>query len=120
MRYVANIFFDYMTWQVYVLGTSGKLGKWKVENGLRLKYVGDSTWEGDCLIPKADSPIKYRYCKVSKEGNIGLESGGNRELSLHSTSSKQEYIVMSDGLFRVSIRLCTCSWCDRITIVLIN
>ncbi|CAN7115888.1 unnamed protein product [Brassica rapa subsp. narinosa] len=27
-------------------------------------------------------------------------SDGNRELSLHSTSSKQKYIVMSDVLFR--------------------
>uniref|UniRef100_A0A1J3EMA5 4-alpha-glucanotransferase n=1 Tax=Noccaea caerulescens TaxID=107243 RepID=A0A1J3EMA5_NOCCA len=85
---------------VYVLGTPGKLGKWKIENGLRLNYVGDSMWEADCLIPKAEFPIKYRYCKVQKEGSIGFESGGNRELSLHSTSSKQEYIVMSDGLFR--------------------
>ena len=94
-----------MTWQVYVLGTSGKLGKWKVESGLKLSYVGDSMWEGDCLIPKADFPIKYRYCKVPKDGSIGLESGGNRELTLHSSSNKQEYIVMSDGLFRVSNRL---------------
>ncbi|KAJ0258508.1 hypothetical protein HA466_0072840 [Hirschfeldia incana] len=46
---------------VYVLGTSGKLGKWKVEGGLRLKYVGDSMWEADCLIPKADFPIKYPF-----------------------------------------------------------
>lgn len=46
----------------------------------------------------------YRYCKVYKEGNLGFESGGNRELSLHSSGSKQEYIVMSDGLFRVSNR----------------
>ncbi|KAG5395612.1 hypothetical protein IGI04_017426 [Brassica rapa subsp. trilocularis] len=85
---------------VYVLGTSGKLGKWKVESGLKLSYVGDSMWEGDCLIPKAEFPIKYRYCKVPKDGSIGLESGGNRELTLHSSSNKQEYIVMSDGLFR--------------------
>lgn len=47
--------------QVYVLGTAAKLGKWKVENGLRLNYVDDSTWEADCLIPKADFPIKYPY-----------------------------------------------------------
>jgi len=46
----------------------------------------------------------YRYCKVQKEDSIGFESGGNRELSLHSIGSKQEYIVMSDGLFRVSNR----------------
>ncbi|XP_010508798.1 PREDICTED: 4-alpha-glucanotransferase DPE2 [Camelina sativa] len=85
---------------IYVLGTPTKLGKWKVENGLRLNYVDDSIWEADCLIPKADFPIKYRYCKVQKEGSIGFESGGNRELSLHSIGSKQEYIVMSDGLFR--------------------
>ncbi|XP_024016763.1 4-alpha-glucanotransferase DPE2 isoform X2 [Eutrema salsugineum] len=85
---------------VYVLGTPAKLGKWKVENGFRLNYVGDSMWEADCLIPKADFPIKYRYCKVQKDSNIGFESGGNRELTLHSSGSKQEYIVMSDGLFR--------------------
>lgn len=51
-----------------------------------------------------DCHFTYRYCKVQKEGSIGLESGGNRELSLHTSGSKQEYIVMSDGLFRVSNR----------------
>lgn len=67
-----------------------------------------------------DYYFTYRYCKVQKEGNIGLESGGNRELSLHTSGSKQEYIVMSDGLFRVSNRdkLWTSCWCDMINVVL--
>ncbi|XP_010525431.1 PREDICTED: 4-alpha-glucanotransferase DPE2 isoform X2 [Tarenaya hassleriana] len=84
---------------VHVLGTSEKLGKWKVEGGLSLNYVGDSVWEADCLIPRADLPIKYRYCKVRKAGELSLESGGNRELSV-PVDNRQRIIIMSDGLFR--------------------
>ncbi|KAL8172220.1 hypothetical protein V2J09_024024 [Rumex salicifolius] len=51
--------------QVYVIGSSLKLGQWKVQDGLKLSYAGDSTWQADCMMPKSDFPLKYpseRFC----------------------------------------------------------
>lgn len=45
--------------QIYVFGSSTKLGKWKAQDGLKLSYAGDSIWHADCVLPKTDFPIKY-------------------------------------------------------------
>lgn len=46
--------------------------------------------------------ITYRYCKYGGEKNISTEIGSNRALSIGSTSNQPRYIVLSDGMFRVS------------------
>lgn len=45
--------------QIYVIGSSSKLGLWKLENGLKLTYSGESIWHADCMLQKGDFPIKY-------------------------------------------------------------
>ncbi|VFQ69813.1 unnamed protein product [Cuscuta campestris] len=44
---------------VYVIGSSLKLGQWKVQNGVKLNYSGDSFWQADCVMGKDDFPLKY-------------------------------------------------------------
>lgn len=47
--------------QLYVIGSSTKLGKWKVQDALKLSYSGESIWHADCVLPKGDFPIKYPF-----------------------------------------------------------
>lgn len=53
--------FDMELLQVYVIGSSSKLGQWKIQNALKLSYAGDSIWHADCVIQKADFPLKYPF-----------------------------------------------------------
>ncbi|KAM7270713.1 hypothetical protein ACFE04_029927 [Oxalis oulophora] len=92
---------------VYVIGSPTKLGQWKVQDGLKLSYTGDSMWEGDCVVSKIDFPIKYPlrvssriYSKYSKSGNFSLESGSNRELPVDSYNDQAQYIFVADGMMR--------------------
>lgn len=86
---------------VYVIGSSLKLGQWKVQNGVKLNYSGDSFWQADCVMGKDDFPLKYKYCKYRKGGALSLEHGANRELSLDFTNSSQpKYVILSDGMMR--------------------
>ncbi|KAG5536225.1 hypothetical protein RHGRI_023866 [Rhododendron griersonianum] len=48
-------------WQIYVIGSYMKLGQWKVQDGLKLYYAGDSIWQADCVVQKDDFPIKYPW-----------------------------------------------------------
>ncbi|KAL8208493.1 hypothetical protein R6Q57_007905 [Mikania cordata] len=85
---------------IYVIGSYGELGKWKVQDGLKLNYTGESVWEGDCVVPKAAFPLKYKYCKYGKNGNFSLEYGSNREVAVDISASGPNYIILSDGLMR--------------------
>lgn len=85
---------------VYVIGSPVKLGQWKVQDGLKLSYSGESIWQGECVLPKDDFPIKYKYCKYGKAGHLSLETGQNRELFVDSTCSQPRYIFLSDGMMR--------------------
>ncbi|KAF3944957.1 hypothetical protein CMV_028624 [Castanea mollissima] len=86
--------------QVYVIGSHINLGKWKVQDGLKLSYAGDSIWQGDCVLRKVDLPIKYPSCKYGKAGNFSLDTGPNRELIVGSSKNQPRYIFLSDGMFR--------------------
>lgn len=44
-----------------MIGSHLKLGKWKVQDGLKLSYAGNSIWQGDCVLRKGDLPIKYPF-----------------------------------------------------------
>lgn len=86
---------------VYVIGSSLKLGQWKVQNGVRLNYSGDSFWQADCVMGKDDFPLKYKYCEYGKGGSFSLEHGANRELSIDFTNGSQpKYVILSDGMMR--------------------
>ncbi|TYJ30228.1 hypothetical protein E1A91_A06G118800v1 [Gossypium mustelinum] len=85
---------------VYVIGSSTKLGNWKVQDGLKLHYTGKYIWEAYCVIPRGDFPIRYKYCKYSKNGCFSLEVGSTRELSVNSSKSQSQYIFLSDGMLR--------------------
>ncbi|XP_062166587.1 4-alpha-glucanotransferase DPE2 isoform X2 [Alnus glutinosa] len=85
---------------VYVIGSPIKLGKWKVQDGLKLSYAGNSIWQGDCVLRKGDLPIKYKYCKYDKAGKFSLETGTNRELNVGSSENQPRYIFLSDGMYR--------------------
>ncbi|PON44078.1 Glycoside hydrolase [Trema orientale] len=82
---------------IYVVGSSTKLGQWKIEGGLKLSYSGESIWHVDCVLPKAHFPIKYPW---ENAGNFSLETGPTRDLSLESSNAKPGYIVLSDGMVR--------------------
>lgn len=47
--------------QVYVIGGTSKLGKWKIEGGLKVSYAGESIWETDCVIQRGDIPFQYSF-----------------------------------------------------------
>jgi 4-alpha-glucanotransferase len=53
----------YEVWyvQVYVIGSTAKLGQWKVHDGLKLNYAGDSVWQADVVMQKGDFPLKYPF-----------------------------------------------------------
>lgn len=85
---------------VYVIGSSLKLGQWKVEDGLKLSYAGDSIWQADCVMQMDDFPLKYKYTKYGTAGNYCLETGENRELSMDAMSGLPRYISLSDGMLR--------------------
>ncbi|KAJ7972058.1 4-alpha-glucanotransferase dpe2-like protein [Quillaja saponaria] len=77
---------------VYVIGNHAKLGQWKVHGGLKLNYGGESIWQADCVIPRGDFPMQYRYCKYDRAGNIALENAPNRELTIDSSNNLSRYI----------------------------
>ncbi|KAJ4828347.1 4-alpha-glucanotransferase dpe2 [Turnera subulata] len=93
---------------VYVIGSSEKLGRWKVEGGLKLSYAGDSVWQADFVAPKADFPVRYPFASVfcytlifpCKAGSCSVETGPNRELSIDSSKAQPRYIFLSDGMMR--------------------
>ncbi|XP_019458258.1 PREDICTED: 4-alpha-glucanotransferase DPE2 [Lupinus angustifolius] len=85
---------------IYVIGSNTKLGNWKVENGLKLSYSGESVWHGECLLQRNEFPIKYRYGKYGKAGNFSIENGPNREVTTNSSRNEANYIFLSDGMLR--------------------
>ncbi|KAL5707700.1 4-alpha-glucanotransferase [Ranunculus cassubicifolius] len=86
---------------VYVIGSSGILGQWKVQGALKLTYDGESYWQADCALKRNELPLKYKYCQSDKAGNVSVEIGPNRELMADSNSKSQpQYICLSDGIFR--------------------
>lgn len=85
---------------IYVIGSNTKLGQWKVENGLKLSYFGESVWKAECVLQRSDFPIRYRYGKYDKSGNFSIESGPNREVSSNSSRIEAKYIFLSDGMMR--------------------
>lgn len=85
---------------IYVIGSSVDLGKWKVQDGLKISYAGESVWQGDCLVPKGAFPLKYKYCKYGKNGNFSLENGSNREVTIDVSASGPNYLILSDGMMR--------------------
>ncbi|KAJ6332227.1 hypothetical protein OIU76_010588 [Salix suchowensis] len=85
---------------VYVIGSTTKLGQWKVQDGLKLNYAGDSIWQADVAIQNGDFPIKYKYCKYGKAGNFSLETGAHRDLSIDSSKVQPRCIFLSDGMMR--------------------
>lgn len=44
-----------------MVGSSSKLGNWKVKDGHKLSYAGDSTWKTEVSIPKDEFPVKYPF-----------------------------------------------------------
>ncbi|KAJ6921479.1 hypothetical protein NC652_015401 [Populus alba x Populus x berolinensis] len=70
---------------VYVIGSTAKLGQWKVHDGLKLNYAGDSVWQADAVMQK---------------GNFFLETGAHRDLSIDSSKVQPRYIFLSDGMMR--------------------
>ncbi|CAL1385793.1 unnamed protein product [Linum trigynum] len=85
---------------VYVIGSCAKLGCWKVQDGLKLSYAGNSTWQADVVVQKDDLPFKYKYCKWAKAGNFSLETGANKELSVDPANIQLKYVFVSDGMMR--------------------
>ncbi|KAG4915799.1 hypothetical protein JHK87_053356 [Glycine soja] len=85
---------------IYVIGSNTKLGQWKVENGLKLSYFGESVWKAECVMQRSDFPIKYRYGKYDRSGNFSIESGPNREVYANSPRNEAKYIFLSDGMMR--------------------
>ncbi|XP_020590132.1 4-alpha-glucanotransferase DPE2 isoform X2 [Phalaenopsis equestris] len=86
---------------VYVTGSVPQLGQWRVEDGLRLNYIGDSIWESHSVVRKVDFPIKYKYYHSCKQQDASLEIGPYRELALDTTSNSiPKYVLLSDGSFR--------------------
>ncbi|XP_042408165.1 4-alpha-glucanotransferase DPE2-like [Zingiber officinale] len=86
-----------------VTGSASQLGKWKTQDGLRLKYAGDNTWKAECVLRKYEFPLKYKYYQVHELTDPTLELGPNRELSVDSQSiHPPNYIVLADGPFRVT------------------
>ncbi|XP_031127124.1 4-alpha-glucanotransferase DPE2-like isoform X2 [Ipomoea triloba] len=85
---------------VYVIGSSLKLGQWKVQNGIKLNYAGDSFWQADCVMGKYDFPLKYKYCKYGKDGAFSLEHGAYREFFIDFETSQPKYVILSDGMMR--------------------
>ncbi|KAL9361259.1 hypothetical protein Peur_044044 [Populus x canadensis] len=85
---------------VYVIGSTAKLGQWKVHDGRKLNYAGDSVWQADVVMQKGDFPLKYKYCKYGKAGNFSLETGAHRDLSIDSSKVQPRYIFLSDGMMR--------------------
>lgn len=85
---------------IYIIGNTLKLGQWNVQNGLKLSYSGESIWHADCVLPKGDFPIKYKYCKYGKRGIFSPETGPNRDIVLDSSNTQPRYIFLSDGMLR--------------------
>lgn len=84
---------------IYVIGSSAKLGQWKVQDGLKLDYAGESIWQANCVMQKDDLPLKYRYCKYGKQG-FSIELGPNRDLFVDFSARQPRCVVLSDGMMR--------------------
>uniref|UniRef100_A0ACD5Z182 Uncharacterized protein n=1 Tax=Avena sativa TaxID=4498 RepID=A0ACD5Z182_AVESA len=88
---------------VVVTGSNPSVGNWRPQDGLKLNYVGDSIWKANCVLRKAEFPLKYKYCQISEAGVSSLEFGPNREVDVDLSSSKPvRYILLSDGSLKES------------------
>ncbi|PKU64882.1 4-alpha-glucanotransferase DPE2 [Dendrobium catenatum] len=86
---------------VYVTGSVSQLGQWRIEDGLKLNYTGESIWESYSVVRKVDFPIKYKYYQSCNQRGASMEIGPYRELALDMTSgSIPKYVALSDGSFR--------------------
>lgn len=50
--------------QVVVTGSNPQLGRWRAQDGLKLSYVGDSLWKGNCVLRKSEFPVKYPFAMI--------------------------------------------------------
>ncbi|KAJ9547973.1 hypothetical protein OSB04_020516, partial [Centaurea solstitialis] len=57
---------------IYVIGSSEELGRWKVQDGLKLNYVGESIWEGDCELPWRGAGVAIPMFSVRSEDDVGV------------------------------------------------
>ncbi|KAH0468674.1 hypothetical protein IEQ34_001906 [Dendrobium chrysotoxum] len=102
---------------VYVTGSVSQLGQWRIEDGLKLNYTGESIWESYSIVRKVDFPIKYpskihpililsknptyKYYQSCNQRGASMEIGPYRELALDMTSgSIPKYVALADGSFR--------------------
>ncbi|WOK96012.1 4-alpha-glucanotransferase DPE2 isoform X1 [Canna indica] len=85
---------------VNVIGSASELGKWKPQDGLRLRYAGEYIWKAECVLRKYEFPLKYKYCQVHESSDPTLELGPNRELAIDSQSSHPpNCVILADGPF---------------------
>ncbi|MBA0747834.1 hypothetical protein Gogos_004713 [Gossypium gossypioides] len=57
---------------VYVIGSSTKLGNWKVQDGLKLHYTGEYIWEAYCEMPWRGCGVAVPMFSVRSEDDIGV------------------------------------------------
>ncbi|KAH7331911.1 hypothetical protein KP509_20G057000 [Ceratopteris richardii] len=71
-------------------------------NLLKLSFVGDSVWQGNCVVTQSSFPLKYRY--ILKDGIDAVsEVGADRELLLKADQNTYpEVIVIDDGYFKAN------------------
>ncbi|KAF7803970.1 4-alpha-glucanotransferase DPE2 isoform X1 [Senna tora] len=57
---------------VCVIGSPTQLGQWKVPNGLRLNYCGESVWQADCETPWRGAGVSVPMFSVRSESDLGV------------------------------------------------
>ncbi|KAH9675167.1 4-alpha-glucanotransferase DPE2 [Citrus sinensis] len=57
---------------VYVIGSTSMLGQWKLQNGLKLSYAGESVWEADCEMPWRGAGVAVPIFSVRSEADLGV------------------------------------------------
>lgn len=85
-------------------GSSPAFGKWSSETALPLSRAGGSAWQIDCVLKRADFPIRYKYILKDKAGEVVPEAGADKELDVDSFARKTlAMLIVSDGYFRVRV-----------------
>ena len=71
--------------QLFVSGSSAKLGKWEDHKSAPMVYRGEGKWELELQLSKAQN-FQYRYLIKHENGSVEREFGEPREIEVGSNS----------------------------------
>lgn len=80
--------------EIYICGSSSKLGLWNHNKALQLSYSNNGIWTAEIDLNTKEKLVSYKYLLKDNQGNVIWENGANRLVDL--TNLKSAKLVLDD------------------------